>query len=290
MSARRNVRLRREYLYRKGLGTKEQEVYEKKRMVKTALAEGKPIPTELKNEYAQLQKDIDFDDETTEGVKSTQDDEYNRAGVLDPKVLVTTARDPSSRLVSFAKELKLCFPNAQRLNRGNAILKDLFDSCRSEDVTDVIILHEHRGEPDGMVSSHLPYGPTAYFGLYNAVLRHDLPERADQMSEAYPHLIFSGFNSKLGKRVMSILKYLFPVPKDESRRSMSFINQNDTISFRHHTYKNTGHKEIELKEVGPRLEMKLYQIKLGTLEMAEAENEWVLRPYMNTAKKRKALG
>lgn len=45
-----------------------------------------------------------------------------------------------------------------------------------------------------------------------------------------------------------------------------------------------------MQEVGPRFEMKLYQIKLGTLEMSEAENEWVLRPYMNTAKKRKALG
>lgn len=290
MSARRNVRLRKEYLYRKGLGAKEQEQYEKKRLIKTALAEGKPIPTELKKEYTQLQKEIDFDDETTEGVKSTLDDEYNRAGIADPKVLITTARDPSSRLVAFSKELKLCFPNAQRINRGNSVLKELFDSCRSEDVTDVIIVHEHRGEPDGLVISHLPYGPTAYFGIYNAVLRHDLPERAEQMSEAYPHLIFSGFNSKLGSRVMTILKYLFPVPKADSRRTMSFVNQNDIISFRHHVYKSTGHKQIELKEVGPRLELKLYQIKLGTLEMTEAENEWVLRPYMNTAKKRKALG
>ena len=47
---------------------------------------------------------------------------------------------------------------------------------------------------------------------------------------------------------------------------------------------------MELIEVGPRFEMQLYQIKLGTIEMAEAENEWVLRPYMNTAYKRQALG
>ena len=32
------------------------------------------------------------------------------------------------------------------------------------------------------------------------------------------------------------------------------------------------------------------QVKLGTLEQDEAEVEWVLRPYMNTAKKRKFLG
>lgn len=50
-----------------------------------------------------------------------------------------------------------------------------------------------------------------------------------------------------------------------------------------------GKPEIELAEVGPRFEMKLYQIKLGTVDMDAAETEWVLRPYMNTAKKRKVL-
>ncbi len=59
---------------------------------------------------------------------------------------------------------------------------------------------------------------------------------------------------------------------------------------RHHVYKKDGPKEIDLKEVGPRFEMRLYQIKLGTVDQTEAENEWVLRPYQNTARKRKELG
>lgn len=32
------------------------------------------------------------------------------------------------------------------------------------------------------------------------------------------------------------------------------------------------------------------QIKLGTVDQAEAQVEWVIRPYMNTSKKRKFLG
>lgn len=91
----------------------------------------------------------------------------------------------------------------------------------------------------------------------------------------------------------------------------------DYISFRHHTYEQpAGVKSIELKvwhfvpcrvaqvtaavklksvvsssspkpsfhflipllqERGPRFECKLYQIKLGTVDQAHAENEWVLR-------------
>lgn len=32
------------------------------------------------------------------------------------------------------------------------------------------------------------------------------------------------------------------------------------------------------------------QVKLGTVEQNEAEIEWVIRPYMNTSKKRKFIG
>lgn len=48
--------------------------------------------------------------------------------------------------------------------------------------------------------------------------------------------------------------------------------------------------ELELNEIGPRFEMRLYEIKLGTLDMADtADSEWKLRPFMNTAKKRQFL-
>ncbi|KAK6313389.1 hypothetical protein J4Q44_G00167360 [Coregonus suidteri] len=52
------------------------------------------------------------------------------------------------------------------------------------------------------------------------------------MSEAYPHLIFHNFSSRLGQRVSNILKYLFPVPKEDSRRVITFANQEDFVSFR----------------------------------------------------------
>ena len=54
----------------------------------------------------------------------------------------------------------------------------------------MVIVHEHRGKPDGMIVCHLPSGPTAFFGLHNVVLRHDLKEIPDNMSLEYPHLVF----------------------------------------------------------------------------------------------------
>ncbi|MDO9333366.1 MAG: Brix domain-containing protein [Dehalococcoidales bacterium] len=223
-------------------------------------------------------------------LKTHIDDEYARAGIQDPRILLTTSRDPSSRLTQFLKELRLVFPNSQRINRGNAVVKELVEAARTNDFSDLIIVHEHRGEPDGLIVTHLPYGPTAYFGLSNVVLRHDLSSKLGTMSEAAPHLIFDNFSTALGARLQTLLSSLFPVPKDDSRRVMTFANREDLISFRHHVYKKTGASDLELGEVGPRFEAKLYQLKLGTVDMPEAEMEWVLRPFMNTAKKRKALG
>ncbi|XP_051551861.1 U3 small nucleolar ribonucleoprotein protein IMP4-like [Myxocyprinus asiaticus] len=200
--------------------------------------------------------------------------------------MITTSRDPSSRLKMFTK---LIFPGAQRMNRGNHEVKTLVHACKANNVTDLVIVHETRGQPDGLVVCHLPFGPTAYFTLDNVVMRHDVPN-IGTMSEAYPHHIFQNFTSRLGRRVSNILKYLFPVPKEDSRCVITFTNTDDFISFRHRTYKKTDHKNTELSEVGPKFETKLYMIKLGTLENENtADVEWRHHSYTRTAKKRKFL-
>ncbi|KAJ5076527.1 u3 small nucleolar ribonucleoprotein imp4 [Anaeramoeba ignava] len=279
---RRNVRLRKEYLYRKSLEGKERIEYEQKKMLKEALEEEKPISKDIAERYEELHNKIEGDDEYTGRERLSIDDEYMNSGITDPKVLITTSRNPSSRLSQFAKEIKLIFPNSERINRGKHVVHEITQACRANEMTDLILLHEHQGEPDGMIISHFPYGPTAYFGLINTVLRHDI-KGAEKMSETYPHLIFHKFTTKIGERVQTILKYLFPVPKDSSKRIITFANDQDVISFRHHIYKKEDN-EILLKEIGPRFEMKLFCIKLGTVEIEEADKEYIVHPYINSKK------
>lgn len=286
---RKNMRLRKEYMYRKGLEHEDRSKSEKKRKIKESIDNKERIPSELRNEESNLRREIELEDENTALPISHIDDEYASAGVKDPSILITTSRKPSSRLMQFIKELKIVIPNCTRMNRGNYIIEELVEVANKYNFSDLIILHEHRGSPDGMIISHLPSGPTAYFALSNVVLRHDLKTQLDTMSEEYPHLIFHNFQSRIGDRVTDILKFLFPVPKLDSKRVLSFINKDDFIIFRHHTHKKEDYKTVALDEVGPRFVMKLYQISLGTVEMQHAQTEWVLRPYMNTAKKRKVL-
>ncbi|VVA33169.1 PREDICTED: U3 [Prunus dulcis] len=273
---RKNTRLMKEYLYRKSLEGKERLLYENKRKIREALQEGKPIPTELRNEEAELRREIDLEDENTAVPRTHIDDEYAKAAERDPKILITTSRNPSAPLVQFAK-----------------VISEIIETCRAHDFTDVVLVHENRGVPDGLFIIHLPFGPTAFFELRNVVTRHDIKDKKAMgtMPQVYPHVILDNFTTKLGERTANILKHLFPVPKPDTKRIITFANQSDYISFRHHTYeKHGGPKSIVLEEIGPRFEMRLFKIKLGTLDQTESQDEWVFKPYMNTAKKQKFIG
>ena len=58
------------------------------------------------------------------------------------------------------------------------------------------------------------------------VTRHDIGDKSavGTISEAFPHLIFDAFTSPLGVRTANILRHLFPVPKDDSKRVLTFAN------------------------------------------------------------------
>jgi U3 small nucleolar ribonucleoprotein protein IMP4 len=142
--------------------------------------------------------------------------------------------------------------NAKRINRGGYIVNDLVNLCLTKDLSDMVILHEHRGEPHGLIVFHMPLRPKVYFLLQNVVLRHDVDEKVESVSEAYPHLIFNNFTSKLGERITNIIKHLFHVPKVDSKRVITLSNHDDLISFRHHTFYKEGDKEVGLTEIGPR--------------------------------------
>ncbi|AAS53109.2 AER430Wp [Eremothecium gossypii ATCC 10895] len=281
---RRQARERREYLYRKAQELQESQLQQKRDLIKQALAQGKPLPKEVADD-TKLQRDYQYDESAQESI----DDEYSAlSGIVDPKVIVTTSRDPSTRLSQFAKEVKLLFPTSVRLNRGNYIMKNLVDACQKSGTTDLVVLHEHRGVPTALTISHFPHGPTASFSLHNVVLRHDILNAGNQ-SEVHPHLIFDNFTTPLGQRVVKILKHMFPPGvKKDSPRVITFANRGDFISVRQHVYVKTR-DGVELAEVGPRFEMKLYELTLGTLENKDADVEWQLRRFVRTANRKDYL-
>ena len=308
---RKQARERRDYLYRRALTLRDAELASKRAALKASLASGKPLAKDVGDDEA-LRADFKYDESRAERTVEEElglDDEYAQlSGVVDPRILVTTSRDPSSRLGTFAKEMRLLLPTSVRLNRGNLILSNLVDSAKSSGLSDIVLLHEHRGTPTALTVSHFPHGPTASFSLHNVVLRADIPNSArGTVSESYPHLIFEGFESKLGNRVVQVLKHLFP-PREATAKignrvvtyvsissfaatanTRRFKNIEDTIEVRHHVFVKTGYQSVELAEVGPRMSMRLFEIRAGTLDNKEGDVEWHLNQYTRTGRKKDYL-
>ncbi|KAL8825389.1 MAG: hypothetical protein Q9191_004447 [Dirinaria sp. TL-2023a] len=294
---RKQARERRDYLYRRALTLKDAETAEKRAKLKASLATGKPLEPSIANDKT-LRNDYKFDETapSTEDALALDDEYAYLSGIVEPRPLVTTSRSPSTRLSAFAKEIRLLLPTSIRLNRGTTILPNLVSSANASGLTDICLLHEHRGTPTALTVSHLPHGPTASFSLHNVLLRHDLPDAArGTVSESYPHLIFDGFTTPLGKRVVQILKHVFP-PREVAttnqkvgNRVVTFKNLEDSIEVRHHVFVRTSYQSVELAEVGPRLTMRLFEIRGGTLENKEGDTEWHMNQYTRTSRKKDYL-
>ena len=71
----------------------------------------------------------------------------------------------------------------------------------------------------------------------------------------------------LGERTKTILTHLFPVPKADSKRVVTFSNARDTITFRNHLYRMSG-PDIELGNTNP-----FNEISQGLLGLFE-ERHW----------------
>ncbi|RCI13369.1 hypothetical protein L249_1015 [Ophiocordyceps polyrhachis-furcata BCC 54312] len=296
---RKQARQRRDYLYRRALLLRDAEMSEKRAKLRASLAAGKPLEASVANDEA-LRKDYAYDESMPERSNEEQldlDDEYAQlSGIVDPRVLVTTSRDPSTRLSAFAKEIRLLLPTSVRLNRGNLILPDLVRSAESAGLSDIVLLHEHRGTPTALTLTHFPHGPTVSFSLHNVILRHDIPGSVrGTVSESYPHLIFDGFTTALGRRMVKILKHIFP-PREQvtskskvGNRVVTFKNMEDSIEVRHHVFVRTGYDSVELAEVGPRMTMRPFEIRGGTLENKDGDVEWHLTQYTRTARKKSYL-
>lgn len=93
---RRSVRLRQEYLYRKSLEGKQREEYEKRRAIRQALQDGKPVPTHLRAQSAALHTEVRLEDDNTAVQRTHVDDEYANLGVEDPRVRAAARAVPAT--------------------------------------------------------------------------------------------------------------------------------------------------------------------------------------------------
>lgn len=220
-------------------------------------------------------------DEATDELSSY----FNRETL--PKILITTCDRPSSRTNKFCKELKRMLPNAELYYRRGLDLKKIIPQAKEKDFTDIMVINEDRKEPNGLVISHLPDGPTAHFKLSSVRLTTEI-KKAGQMSSHRPEVILNNFNTRLGHSIGRLIASLFPHdPQFNGRRVITFHNQRDFIFVRHHRYVFRNHKKVGLQQLGPKFTLKLRSLQKGTFDSKYGEFEWVHKRHEMDSSRRK---
>ena len=91
----RNIRQRKEYLYSKAQEAKEKEKQDRRFRVKNSIDNDQRIPNEYKNQKDEAIRDLELADDQTMARRTAIDDEYEQSKYRDPKLLITTSRNPS---------------------------------------------------------------------------------------------------------------------------------------------------------------------------------------------------
>jgi len=204
-----------------------------------------------------------------------------------PKILITTSDRPTRRTNAFCKELKKVVPNAFIKYRRGLDLKNIIPQAVDKEFTDLLVINEDRGEPNGLVLCHLPDGPTAEFKVMNVKLTKEI-KKVGEMTEHEPEVNLHNFSTRLGVTIGRMLSCLFPHrPNYKGRRVVTFHNQRDYIFFRQHRYQFRNAEKCGLHELGPRFILKLRSLQKGTFDSKFGMYEWVHKRHEMDTSRRK---
>ncbi|XP_071118650.1 ribosome production factor 1-like [Haliotis cracherodii] len=288
----KNKQIRSE-LYRKMKSEKRKaKLKEKKREKQEAEAMGEEAPPKKVPKTIESMRVFD------ETMVNTQDEEIMKDESQDemstyfnrkttPKILLTTTDRPTTRTRKLCKELKKVIPNIEVYKRRALDLKKVIPQAIAKDFTDLLVINEDRKEPNGLVISHLPDGPTAHFKMSNVRLTTDI-KKVGRVTDHHPEVMLNNFNTRLGHTIGRLLASLFPHdPEFQGRRVATFHNQRDFIFFRHHRYEFRDSKKVGLRELGPRFTLKLRSLQKGTFDTKYGEYEWIHKRHEMDTSRRK---
>ena len=207
------------------------------------------------------------------------DDEFASyfSGDKAAKIMITTRPKCSRKLFDFIADLMQLVPNAFYYPRGEQLVADMASKAEVKGFTHLIVLSEKNKVCNGLLLTHLPKGPTAFYKVSNYEASDNIKGRGRPTSHS-PEIILNNFGTRLGRRVGRVLSSLFPTePQLEGRQVVTFHNQRDFIFVRHHRYVYRHEKDrlrARLQELGPRFTMKLKWLQEGTFNTEFGEYEW----------------
>jgi len=169
----------------------------------------KQVPRTIDNSREVDETLVQPDDE--EIIGDERDDEFAKyfSNEVKPKIMLTTRPKCSKRLFSFIGDLMQMIPNTFYYPRDTHLVKDLAQYANNKGFTHLIILSEKAKVCNGLLITHLPTGPTAFYKLSSFIPGDSIPGHGRPTSHV-PELILNNFVTRLGRRTGRFLGSLFP--------------------------------------------------------------------------------
>eukprot|EP01054_Gregarina_sp_Poly1_P003947 Gregarina_sp_Poly_1__3946@NODE_2186_length_2518_cov_180_035088_g1408_i0_p2_GENE_NODE_2186_length_2518_cov_180_035088_g1408_i0NODE_2186_length_2518_cov_180_035088_g1408_i0_p2_ORF_typecomplete_len267_score41_21Brix/PF04427_18/6_4e15PDZ_6/PF17820_1/8_2e02PDZ_6/PF17820_1/0_96_NODE_2186_length_2518_cov_180_035088_g1408_i016232423 len=187
---------------------------EKRRARHEAEKRGEQVERQVPNTIESMRRPDDtiVDPDDQEVIESNKVDEFQDFydGNQTPKLLLTTGKSPSKKLLLLLKELVVVLPNAFYTKRLDKSIEELLTTAKSKAYSELMIFVEKHKKPYGIYISHLPEGPTSFFRISGLVLGQDIKGGA-VMTTHNPEFIMKNFDTRLGQRIGRHLRALFPL-------------------------------------------------------------------------------
>lgn len=247
----------------------------------------KQIPKTIENMRKADETMVRADD--VEVLGDEKDDEFSAyySNGKKPKLMISTRPKCSRKLYPFIGDLMQMIPNAFYYPRKHYSMEEMIKQAMDKGFTHLVILAEKQKACNGLLVTHLPTGPTAFFRLSSFQAGATIPGHGRPTSHI-PELILNNFVTRLGRRAGRFLGSLFPhQPQFEGRQVVTFHNQRDFIFVRHHRYiyrKENDKTRARLQELGPRFTLKLNWLQEGVFDDKFGEYEWLRRKTMDVEK------
>lgn len=230
-------------------------------------------------------------------------------------LITCSINSPSKRVFRLCKELERVFTGSLFVKRRSRhTIAQIKDKMQEKGFTDLLVINERQREPDTLVLARVPDGPTLKMRIVKYRTSHSMRVPKDELSTGHcAEISFCNFSTSVGHLTMRCLKASLGLnpPGYLGRRIVAFHQQRDFVFLRHYRYVFGGEyvsaasdserssprwtpycpmeenkqvvvregqepkKIVALRELGPRMSLKLISIRKGAFDFENGEYLWL---------------
>mmetsp|Transcript_6067 Transcript_6067/g.8361 ORF Transcript_6067/g.8361 Transcript_6067/m.8361 type:complete len:180 (-) Transcript_6067:1711-2250(-) len=174
-------------------------------------------------------------------------------------IAITTSRSPTQKTKTLSKYFKNIINFGEIFTRGSAKLSNIIKYCKNHNYKSLLIFHEYRGEPNGILIKYFELNIEIYFKIIKMEFIK-LTQISKQIKNV--KIVFINFLSKNMQRIKILLNEIFNKGNSNNYDGLLLIkySSNNLIFRRYYKYFYKKQNSFKFIEIGPRLTLSLTKL------------------------------